>query len=228
MPWYYANNNHRLGPVSDAEFARLVRENIITGETLVWRHGMPDWKSYVDVASELPPPTLAATPTAVAEPMSAREPLSGFAKPALDYASFWARLGAKLVDLLVLNFLVMFAAKAFGVWHEPPPAESWSQLFKTLGEMRELARVAFVVCMVYQWFFLRLLAATPGKLLFRIKVVRPDGSRLSNLQVLARPFAEFLNQFTLYTGYLVAAFDEEKRAMHDYLCRTRVVRKSRE
>jgi hypothetical protein len=31
---------------------------------------------------------------------------------------------------------------------------------------------------------------------------------------------------TYFVGYIIAAFDREKRTMHDRICKTRVVRKS--
>ena len=40
-----------------------------------------------------------------------------------------------------------------------------------------------------------------------------------------RYFAHFLSSFTLGIGYLIAAFDNEKRALHDHVCDTRVVYK---
>ncbi len=44
MHWYYLNGNDRLGPVDDAEFQRLSQQNVIRGDTLVWRDGMTGWQ----------------------------------------------------------------------------------------------------------------------------------------------------------------------------------------
>ena len=38
-------------------------------------------------------------------------------------------------------------------------------------------------------------------------------------------FAEMLSGMILGIGYLMAAFDDEKRALHDRICDTRVVRR---
>jgi len=40
-----------------------------------------------------------------------------------------------------------------------------------------------------------------------------------------RCFAEILSGMICYIGYLMAAFDEEKRALHDRICNTRVVKR---
>jgi hypothetical protein len=38
-----------------------------------------------------------------------------------------------------------------------------------------------------------------------------------------RYFAKMLSSLTLLIGYIIAAFDEEKRSLHDRICNTRVV-----
>lgn len=50
MQWYYVANGQRQGPISQAEFERLVADGTIKGETLVWREGMREWQPYSTVA----------------------------------------------------------------------------------------------------------------------------------------------------------------------------------
>jgi len=233
MPWYYANNNQRLGPVNDAEFVRLAREKIIREDTLVWKYGMPDWKPYAEVEATLPPPEV--RPAASVEPSDedirpaySAENVTAIIGERLNYAGFWVRVMAKLIDLIILNVLVMIVAKLIGAWHEPPPIENFDQLFQFLDQLKVLGRIAFVIGLFYQWFFLKRLAATPGKLLLGIKVVRADGSPLSHGRIVGRYFAEILNQFTLFLGYFVVAFDDEKRSIQDHVCDTRVVYKRKD
>jgi len=241
MPWYYANNNQRLGPVSDSEFARLAREKTIREDTLVWQHGMPDWKTYAEIVPNLPPPEIPLAGTNGAPLPSSQEPrpAATFSKsdegvirdvmPArFSYAGFWLRFVAKVIDSLILSGIVMVISKAMGIWHDFPPLDSFEQLYQFLDEMKAVARVGLVVGLAYNWFFLRRFSATPGKLMLGIKVVRSDGSALSHGRIIARYFAEMLNRFTLFIGYVIAAFDDEKRAMHDHICDTRVVKKPRE
>jgi uncharacterized RDD family membrane protein YckC len=44
---------------------------------------------------------------------------------------------------------------------------------------------------------------------------------------LGRHFAEMLSGILLGIGYLMIAFDDEKRALHDRICDTRVIKKAR-
>ena len=76
----------------------------------------------------------------------------------------------------------------------------------------------------YEIVFVARFAATPGKMACGLKVFRADGAALGWGRATARFFANMLNGFTLGIGYLLAAFDAEKRALHDMVCDTRVVK----
>ena len=77
---------------------------------------------------------------------------------------------------------------------------------------------------LYSVLFLGKFGATPGKMAVGIKVVRSDGERVSYLRAFGRYFAEILSGLIFLIGYIMAAFDDEKRALHDRICDTRVVR----
>jgi uncharacterized RDD family membrane protein YckC len=57
-----------------------------------------------------------------------------------------------------------------------------------------------------------------------LKVVRPDGSPLSLGRAFARYFAKVLSGLILGIGFIMAGFDSQKRALHDRLCDTRVIK----
>jgi uncharacterized RDD family membrane protein YckC len=57
-----------------------------------------------------------------------------------------------------------------------------------------------------------------------LKVVRPNGGPVSPGRAFGRYFAKWLSSMTLGIGYIIAGFDAEKRAMHDMIVDTRVVR----
>jgi uncharacterized RDD family membrane protein YckC len=78
----------------------------------------------------------------------------------------------------------------------------------------------------YTSWFLGKYAATPGKMAFKLKVVSSDGSRISYLRGLGRHFAKWISWMIMGIGFLMAAFDDEKRTLHDRICDTRVVKAS--
>jgi uncharacterized RDD family membrane protein YckC len=57
-----------------------------------------------------------------------------------------------------------------------------------------------------------------------LKLVRSDGERLSAGRIIGRYFSEWLSAIILCIGYIMVAFDEEKQALHDRICDTRVIR----
>jgi len=50
MNWYYVTNGQQTGPVTEADFANLIRAGTIRDDTLVWHDGMPEWRPYREVA----------------------------------------------------------------------------------------------------------------------------------------------------------------------------------
>jgi uncharacterized RDD family membrane protein YckC len=85
--------------------------------------------------------------------------------------------------------------------------------------------VGLVIPIAYTTFFVGRFAATPGKMACGLRIITPDGGRVSYGRALGRCFAEWLSGLTLTIGYIIAAFDPEKRALHDRICETRVVYK---
>lgn len=65
---------------------------------------------------------------------------------------------------------------------------------------------------------------TLGKMIFKIKVVRVDGNPISLVRSAWRSFGEALSMLTLGIGYLMAGLRSDKRALHDLVGKTCVVR----
>lgn len=55
MPWYYAHQGQRIGPVSDEDLARLAKDNVVTPSTLVWRDGMAEWQPWETMVTSVLP-----------------------------------------------------------------------------------------------------------------------------------------------------------------------------
>jgi uncharacterized RDD family membrane protein YckC len=84
--------------------------------------------------------------------------------------------------------------------------------------------VGIATGIAYDVYFVRKYDATPGKLAFGLKVLRADGSKLSVGRIIGRYFGAILSGLVLCIGYLRAAFDDEKRTLHDRLVDTRVIK----
>lgn len=101
MKWFYAVDRQRQGPVSDEEFARLVREGKIGPDTLVWCQGMDNWRRHGDLApgqggsaaapqAAFPAAEAAADAAAPAQPADGQGPEAGsdFSDTAVCAVSF--------------------------------------------------------------------------------------------------------------------------------------------
>ncbi len=141
----------------------------------------------------------------------------------LVYGGFWIRFGAKFIDSLLIIAVNMAIGFVFGF------SAGMIGLIDGSGESLMIdifvQLMNIVVPALYVTFFLGRYGATLGKMACGLKVVRPDGGPISYPRALGRYFAEILSGMILGIGYLMAAFDSEKRSLHDRICSTRVVRK---
>jgi uncharacterized RDD family membrane protein YckC len=139
---------------------------------------------------------------------------------AFRYGGFWIRFAAKFVDGLVIGVVNLLISYLITL-PIANPADPSSVLIASA--LSTLANFAFAIG-ITTWFLGRF-GATPGKMAFGLVVVHPDGRSISYSRAFGRYFAEIISSLTLGIGYLIAAFDDEKRALHDRICDTRVVYK---
>lgn len=145
----------------------------------------------------------------------------------MTYGGFWIRCGAKVIDWLILALLqyaivIPVGVMAFSSMTGPGAAVSGSPPFVFVAVTQ---LIAILIPMLYNTLFVGRFAATPGKMACRLRIVAPDGGRISYMRALGRNFAEMISGLILAIGYLMAAFDNEKRTLHDRVCSTRVVYK---
>ena len=82
----------------------------------------------------------------------------------------------------------------------------------------------YALGIAFETYFLGRFGATPGKMACGLKVVRPDGEKITYGRAFGRTLASLLSGMIIYIGYIIAAFDEERRTLHDRICDTRVVK----
>jgi len=136
----------------------------------------------------------------------------------LGPAGFWRRAAALAVDAMWLFTLAgTLSIVTVGVaW--PGPAGIDSQRLVALLLYVAMPGVLLVAC----W---RLLGASPGKLLLDLRIIDADsGAQPATPRLLLRYAGYFLSLLPFGLGFAAAAFDRERRALHDRIARTRVVR----
>ena len=65
--------------------------------------------------------------------------------------------------------------------------------------------------------------ATLGKIVIGAKVVDANGEKLTFGKATGRHFAKFISTLLLFVGYIMVAFDERKRGLHDIMAGTYVI-----
>jgi len=263
MNWYYVVKGRQAGPVTDEQLAEMLRTGKIFPTTMIWREGMPEWQPCGKVKPGLVTGTTeSASDTAVeavcAEcgklfPMSETvrygdSNVCAACKPVflqrkggrshadgLDYAGFWIRFAAKVLDGLILGvvivvpvFILIAVLAANAARHSGTHAGSDTAdiVGKLLGVFIQFAILIGQV--FYSAFFLGKYGATPGKMVCGLVVVDAGGDRVSYGRAFGRAFAELLSGMICSIGYIIAALDNpQKRALHDRICHTRVIHKNR-
>lgn len=144
----------------------------------------------------------------------------------IRYAGFWIRFLAIVIDGLILG-TVDFAVNLIFRFSAGNPLDIREPLgiggghfFFNFG-LPGLINIAIGIA--YQVYFLTKFAATPGKLALGLKVVMAAGGPITTGVAVARYFCYWLDWITLAIGFIIAGFDSEKRALHDYICGTRVI-----
>jgi uncharacterized RDD family membrane protein YckC len=127
-------------------------------------------------------------------------------KTQFTYAGFWRRFAASLIDSFILglfNFSLQIIGLSLGAW--------------------VLLLLPTAVAIAYDVILIGKYGATLGKTVCRIEVVTAEGGSVSYMLAFGRYFAKLLSAIILCIGYIMIAFDPEKRGLHDRLCNTRVI-----
>jgi uncharacterized RDD family membrane protein YckC len=151
----------------------------------------------------------------------------------VEYAGFWVRLAASIIDSILVSLTIsplvgaIYRSKAYedlsmssdpGQMLSALSAEMWSPASR-LSFL--LTAIAVIVFWIYK-------SATPGKMIFGAKIVDArTGGPMTTGQALGRYLGYYVSLFTLCIGFLWVAFDARKQGFHDKLASTVVIRTRR-
>lgn len=142
----------------------------------------------------------------------------------MEYAGVWPRLVAFILDFIIVLALTI----AIFFWEREIVQQSWVPI------------MVLVVPLVYFTGFWARRGQTPGMMLFRLKVVRPEGRPLGLNGALLRGalfagvffismgtlFSVFLPLFVVIGCYMIAT-DRQRRGLPDRIADSRVIRVER-
>lgn len=167
-------------------------------------------------------PSVAAAPSPVT--WSQQRPYG----PSLEYAGFWRRFVAMVIDgvlLSAVNYLLSFILDAIlARMSNPDPLADSVWLILSVWFAAFL-----VVFIVVDWFYYAGLESSPwqatlGKRVLGIAVTDLRGGRVSFGRATGRYFASYISFIILLLGFLIQPFTAKRQALHDMIAGTLVVR----
>ncbi len=136
-----------------------------------------------------------------------------------EYAGFWVRVGAALIDTVLIvcvTFPLMIAIYGWSYFDG-----SKTGFIAGVGDFL-ISWVAPAVAVVAFWFYKQ---ATPGKMALSVRVVdAKTGNTLTVGQSIGRYLGYFVSTIPLGLGLIWVAFDPRKQGWHDKLAGTVVIR----
>lgn len=134
----------------------------------------------------------------------------------MQYGGFWVRVGAYLIDLIIL--MIVTVPLAFLLGDNPFDTSPDAPVYGASDIVGLVIGIAYFV-----GFESSSMQATPGKSALGLVVTDVDGRRISALRALGRYFAKILSSLILLIGYIMIAFTDRKQGLHDLICSTLVV-----
>jgi uncharacterized RDD family membrane protein YckC len=137
------------------------------------------------------------------------------------YGGFWIRFVAYIIDSIIINIVVFIVSFVVGL------AMGVGGGSRASAEAAQL--IGSVIGIGLAWLYFALqesseAGATLGKRALGLRVLRGDGMRLSFGRATGRFFAKFLSAVILLIGYIMAGFTDRKRALHDMIADTVVIK----
>ncbi|MFA7245198.1 MAG: RDD family protein [Candidatus Magasanikbacteria bacterium] len=126
-----------------------------------------------------------------------------------QYAGFWIRFLAIILDCVGLYIIgFFFGASSLGPAGLAFTYTGWK----------------VIVPMTYIIGFWIWKSATPGKIILGLKIVNEQGENINTSQSFIRFFSTIVSAVPFFIGFIWAGFEPQKRAWHDLLARTYVVK----
>jgi uncharacterized RDD family membrane protein YckC len=220
MDWFYAQNGRQAGPVTLEALLSMLHGGHVQPGDLVWREGMANWQPAATMP-ELAP----AVPSAGAS-LNYFNPLAGPYGPPI-YAGFWMRFAAAIIDGIILGMLSSIINMAMGL--ELPILRYHGNPFPIVA-LFEMLMMGSTFGMAVEWLYHALMESSRyqgslGKMALGIVVTDMSGQRITFGRATGRYFGKIISKLTIYIGYMMAGWTDQKQALHDIMAGCLVIRK---
>jgi uncharacterized RDD family membrane protein YckC len=145
---------------------------------------------------------------------------------ALEFAGFWRRLGAYVIDTFILagvfSFLEPVYSSGFQVIWNFSFVDDAGLWVKHLMNLESPA--AIILSGLYFVAFWVTRGQTLGMMVAGVKVIRLDGTGVDTGRAIVRYFGYIISIIPLFLGFIWIAIDAHKQGWHDKMAETYVVK----
>lgn len=146
-----------------------------------------------------------------------------------EFVGFWSRFFASIIDSFVMGIplaIIFFILFSFGTDSTmiTISLEHAAEIDTNSNLVDLFSRLAFMILTITLW--LKWGGKTPGKALLNMKIIsgKEETNELTLGQAVLRYVGYFLCVLTLGIGFLIVAFRDDKRGLHDIIANTYVVK----
>ncbi|HET6553779.1 MAG TPA: RDD family protein [Dyella sp.] len=239
MEVWIGRDGERHGPYKEVEVRQWLRSGQVSPQDLGWREGMADWAPLSSLfPEEIPaaPPAFSPPPAPPQAHVWGAAAVANNAAALTDYAGFWKRAAAYILDALVLwipNLILgslLGATEARNVYIEGAAAAgSDPQVALQALEVYFNAMIPTMIAQtVLVWLYFALCESSPwqgtlGKRALGIRVTGLQGERISFLRATGRYFAKIPSAMIFCIGFLMVAWTQRRQGLHDLIAQTLVL-----
>ena len=144
-------------------------------------------------------------------------PMPVVVNPDPQYAGFWRRVAAVIVDGLLLGII---GGGLGAILHLDAPSGATGWQSRPQDALSALIGLFYYVAMESSHY-----QATLGKMALSIKVTDIEGNKITLAKAIIRYLSKILSGIILGIGFLMVAFTEKKQGLHDMIAGTLVVKK---
>ena len=233
MEVWIGRDGERHGPYTDGDIRQWLRSGQVSRDDLGWYEGLADWQPlsvlFPEEVRSTPPPAFTASSAPGALPQTTTATLE-------DYAGFWKRVAAYILDAIILYIPSLLIQKIMG-GDAAEAAMKQAQLsapddphlmLTAFSQYYDTMLPAVLIITVMTWLYFAFCEssawqATIGKLALGIRVTDMQGARISLPRAFGRYPAKYLSAFILCIGFLMVTWTQRKQGLHDMVVGTLVL-----
>jgi uncharacterized RDD family membrane protein YckC len=135
------------------------------------------------------------------------------------YAGFWKRLGAAIIDGVLLMVVSFMIGAFLGLLYS-----------LTTGTSAGAGLLGNIIGGLVSWLYYAIMESsstqgTLGKMALGIQVIDLSGNPISFARATGRHFGKLISMLIVFVGYLMVAFTVKKQGLHDMMAGCLVVKR---